>query len=113
VVQNQDFTINTGANPARPGSVIIVYMTGQGAVDNPVATGAPASGNPLSQARLPVTAAIGGRTAEVLFAGLTPGFVGLLQVNLRVPLLSSGDYPVVVTIGGVASNSAVITVTGN
>ena len=113
LAQNQDYSLNEARNPARAGSMVIVYMTGQGEVTNPVATGVQAPQSPLSQARLPVTATVGGRSAEVLFAGLTPGYVGLLQVNLRVPELSSGDHPVVVTIGGVASNSALITVAGN
>ncbi|MEK7403646.1 MAG: putative Ig domain-containing protein, partial [Acidobacteriota bacterium] len=113
VAQNQDYSINNTSNPARAGSAVTVYMTGQGQVDNPVASGAPAPASPLSRARLQVTATIGGRSAEVLFAGLTPGFVGLLQVNLRIPELSAGNHPVVVTIGGVASNSALITVAGN
>jgi hypothetical protein len=66
-----------------------------------------------SRPRLPVSATIGGRAAEVLFAGLTPGYIGLLQVNLRVAALGSGDYAVVVTIGGVTSNAAMLTVSAN
>ncbi len=48
--------------------------------------------------------------AEVLFSGLAPGFVGLLQANMRIPNVAAGDQPLVVTIGGVASQSALITV---
>lgn len=113
VAQNQDYSINNTDKPALAGSVVTVYMTGQGQVDNPVATGALAPASPLSQPRLPVSATVGGRSAEVLFAGLTPGFAGLLQVNVRVPEVGPGNYPVVVTVGGMASNSALITVAAN
>lgn len=51
--------------------------------------------------------ACGGKDAPVVF-GLGPRFVGLLQVNVQVPDLPDGDYPVVVTIGGVASNSGLL-----
>jgi uncharacterized protein (TIGR03437 family) len=40
----------------------------------------------------PITATIGGQPATVSFAGLTPGFVGLVQVNLVVPALAPGSY---------------------
>jgi uncharacterized protein (TIGR03437 family) len=46
--------------------------------------------------------------APIYFLGLTPGTVGLAQANLIVPALGPGAYPVVVTIGGVASNTATV-----
>ena len=49
---------------------------------------------------------IGGTNAEVSFSGLAPGFVGLLQANIRIPNVAAGDRRLVVTIGGAASPSA-------
>ena len=46
----------------------------------------------------------------VAFGGLTPGYIGLMQVNAKVPSLPPGTYPLVVTIGGEGSNSALVTV---
>jgi adhesin/invasin len=50
-------------------------------------------------------------TATVSFAGLTPGFIGLMQMNIVVPsTLGSGVYPLSVTIDGQTSNSGTIAV---
>jgi adhesin/invasin len=57
-----------------------------------------------------VTATVGGQPATVLFAGLAPGYAGLYQVNLVVPQLVPGDYPLQISAGGVASNTAIVSV---
>jgi uncharacterized protein (TIGR03437 family) len=80
------YVLADAANPARAGDVLVVYATGLGEVNPPVATGAAAPGLPLSRAVTLVEAKIGGRDAGVQFAGLAPGFVGLYQVNVQVPL---------------------------
>ena len=64
----------------------------------------------LSRATLPVTVTIGGQFVDPLYVGLTPGSVALAQANVTVPNLSSGDYPIVITVGGVRSNAPVISV---
>jgi uncharacterized protein (TIGR03437 family) len=110
VVQNQDYTTNTPDNPAAAGSYVVVYLTGGGRLDNPVPTGAVAPGDPLSHTMAPVTVTVGGSAAEVVFAGLTPGFIGLTQANIRIPNLPRGEYPMVVTAGGAASNTVTISV---
>ena len=110
VVQNADYSVNTADNPAAANSYVIAYLTGAGRVDNTVATGAAAEAEPLSRPRGPVTATIADMPADVAFGGLTPGFVGLLQVNLKVPNLQAGTYPLVVTVNGEKSNAAMVTV---
>jgi uncharacterized protein (TIGR03437 family) len=107
---NQDYSVNRADNPAGVGSVIAVYWTGQGLVDNPIATGAAAGAVFLNTTAAPTTATVGGQPATVLYSGLAPGFVGLAQANLQVPDLDPGDYPVVLTVGDIASNAAVVTV---
>ncbi len=103
-VYNQDGTVNSASNPAKTGSVIIIFLTGIGPLDNPVATGAAAPATPLSRATQPASVTIGGWDTPIQFLGLIPGSVGWAQANLVVPQLSAGAYPVVVTVGGVASN---------
>lgn len=106
-------TLNTTKNPAAAGSVIVVYLTGQGAVDNPVPDGTATPTSQLATAKAATTATIGGINAPVQFLGLTPGFVGLAQANIQVPTMPSGNYPLVITAGNFLSASAVISVSGS
>jgi uncharacterized protein (TIGR03437 family) len=108
-IQNQSGRANTAADPARVGEAIVVYMTGLGAVTNAPAPGAASPSNPLATTTLPVTASIGGRPATVEFAGLTPGFVGLGQVNIRVPALTTtGPLPLIVRVNNVESTPVLV-----
>jgi len=88
---NQDGSTNGEANPAAAGSIVQIFLTGAGAFTNPAAT-------------------IGSAAAQFTYAGPAPGTVGVQQVNLQVPNLPPGDYSLRLTIGGVASNSGLISV---
>jgi uncharacterized protein (TIGR03437 family) len=110
VVQNDDYSVNDMGNPAKAGSYVVAYLTGLGALDHPVATGAAAGGEPLSRPRATVSATLGGQAVEVVFAGMTPGFVGLAQMNFKVPSLAAGDYPLVISVNGEKSNAAMVSV---
>jgi uncharacterized protein (TIGR03437 family) len=108
---NQDYSRNSQSNPARAGSVISVYVTGQGAFLPQLSTGVAAPQNPLAYTAATTTATVAGRAAEVLYSGGAPGFAGLAQVNIRIPAgLSRGDHPLVISVGNVLSNSAGISV---
>jgi uncharacterized protein (TIGR03437 family) len=111
--QNIDHSMNTSKIPAASGSVVVVYLTGQGPVDHPVPDGTAAPSSPLAHATSTPSASIGGVAAPVQFLGLTPGFAGLAQANIQVPSLPNGDYPLVITIGGLLSASAVLSVSGS
>jgi uncharacterized protein (TIGR03437 family) len=111
--QNAGGELNSDSAPAASGSVITVYLTGQGAVSNSVTDGEAAPTSPLSNANATATATIGPLNASVQFLGLTPDFAGLAQANIEVPALSSGNYPLVVTVGGLVSASAVVSVSGS
>lgn len=75
-----------GSRPANPGEFISIYCTGLGPVNNQPPSGTKAPANPLSTTLLPPTVNIGGVAAQVVFSGLSPGFIGLYQVNVRVPM---------------------------
>jgi uncharacterized protein (TIGR03437 family) len=112
IVENSDFSLNSSGNPAKAGSTIMAYLTDAGAVSNQPADGAPAGSSPLSQVTAAFSATIGGQSANVSFAGLAPGFVGLWQFNIVVPSgVTAGNLPLVVTVGGQNSNSADVSVT--
>ena len=109
---NADGSGNSAETPAAAGSVISVFFTGQGPVDTTVDDGAaPAAGEAVS-ATSAMSATIGGAPVQIQFVGLAPLYPGLAQMNLRVPALASGIYPLVVTIGGRASNTAQLAVSG-
>lgn len=101
IAYNQDNTLNTASNPAAAGSAIVVYLTGMGPIDTPLATGAAAVSGKTT---LPYSATIGGWSANPFYLGVTPTTAGVGQANMIVPGLSAGVYPVKVTVGGVESN---------
>lgn len=105
-VLNQDGSVNGPNNPAARGSVVVVFATGQGPVENPVSDGAAAPGDTLSPATLATEVWFGGISGPVAFSGLAPGFVGLWQINATVPSNSvTGKVPVFVKINnGLTSN---------
>jgi large repetitive protein len=102
-----DYTVNSVSNAAVRGSIVVLYVTGSGATtstdyDNLIPP------SPDVTPLLAPTVTIGGQGAVVLGAQAPPGSVpGLLQINVTVPttIPASSAAPVVVTIGGVASQS--------
>lgn len=74
---NQNGTVNSLANPAAAGSIVVLYATGIA----------------------PPTVLIGGKPAQVLYSDQAPGLApGIMQINVRLPAdLASGRQPVVLT----------------
>ncbi len=108
-ILNANFSVNSPANPTARGSVVMIYATGEGQT-NPGGSDGLVTGSVLRRPLQNVTVTIGGVAAEVLYAGSAPGLVsGLLQVNARVAdaVVAGNSVPVVVTIGGVASQAGV------
>jgi len=100
------------SRPAKAGEFLSIYCTGLGLTSNAPALGQPTASSPLSTTALTPVVTIGGVNAKVIFSGLAPGFVGLNQVNVQVPDgVAPGDaVPVVLTIGGVTSNTVTIAI---
>jgi uncharacterized protein (TIGR03437 family) len=91
-----------------------MFITGEGDVTPSLRTGGtPAAGtvSKLPGPRLPVIVTVGGIPADVSFAGIPPGLAGVTQINFRVPNVSAGAQPIIVTVGGTASAPATLSVT--
>lgn len=87
----------TTERPAGPEDYLEIYATGLGAVD--------AAGGSLRRTLLTPRVFLGGREAEVSYSGLAPGYLGLYQVNARVPEgVPPGAQPLSIEIGGRRSN---------
>jgi uncharacterized protein (TIGR03437 family) len=103
--------IVTAASPAALGEYIVLYMTGMGVVSNEPVTGAAASSTTLSNTAVTPIVSIGGVNATEVFSGLTPGFIGLYQINVQVPSNApAGVQNVTVQANGVTSNMAKLAV---
>lgn len=103
---------------ARPGDVLVIYAIGFGQTNPPVASGEASPSGPLAQLSN-VIVRFGATTlfdttipVGAQFAGLTPGFVGLYQVNVQVPpgMPASSDYDLSIEYNGQLSNQVKIAV---
>jgi uncharacterized protein (TIGR03437 family) len=99
---NQDGSLNSSANPAPAGSVVVLYATGAGQTSPQGIDGSVTGYDNLPQPVLPVAVAIGGQPAELLYAGAAPGMVaGVMQINVRIPATaqSGASLPVTLAVG--------------
>jgi uncharacterized protein (TIGR03437 family) len=114
------FTDATGSVVPFPsaarGQEIAIYITGAGLVSPVVSTGAaPSISTALASLPKPlqsVSLTVGGVAVTPSFVGVPPTLVGVTQINFTVPSgVNPGAQPVIVKVGGAASQSAVLTVT--
>jgi uncharacterized protein (TIGR03437 family) len=84
---NQDNSVNSPSNPAGTGSIFQRWITGSGSTEPPLPDGTVTPVDTRTGLTIPIREVyIGGRTAEVVYAGAAPGLpAGLVQVNVRVP----------------------------
>jgi len=89
---NQDGSINSPANPAPAGSIIVLYATGAG-VMNPTLRDGAVVADTTPKPVLPVSVLFAGVSAEILYAGSAPGLVaGVLQINARIPNFTCSKF---------------------
>jgi uncharacterized protein (TIGR03437 family) len=106
------------SHPVTAGDVVVIYTIGLGATTPPVSSGTASPGAP-NLATVPTTQLCFGQPspfspppcATAAFAGLTPGLVGLYQINVTIPSgLPTGSVPVYFTVGGSASDNEQIAI---
>jgi len=89
--------------------VLIIYASGLGAVDSPLANGTN-SLDKLRSVSQPLQVLFGNVPAtEVFFAGLAPEFVGVYQLNVRIPAgaPTGNAVPLRIVEGGITSTAAI------
>jgi uncharacterized protein (TIGR03437 family) len=102
-VLNDHWSENTQSNPVSRGSVVTFFMTGLGPYDVPIDDGSlgPIS-PPFPSVPHPLTSLVGGQSAEVAFAGQSPGVIaGVVEVNVGIPLTlpAPGVNNIALTVG--------------
>jgi len=106
-----DNALITTNDPAYRGETIVLYVTGLGPVDQQLPNGLGAPGNPPANTIDPYTVQVAGEAAQILFSGLSPGFVGVYQINLVLPGdLPAGDLPVKIYSDYANSQTVLLTV---
>jgi len=96
----------TVSNPIHSGDRITIYLTGMGQTIPEVPAGEPAPSDPLSSALLRPTVTLGGVSLPVEFAGLTPGNIGVYEIDVTVPIkgVPSGfEIPLTISQGGAST----------
>jgi uncharacterized protein (TIGR03437 family) len=92
-VTHANGSLVTSTDAATAGELLVVWATGLGHAVSDEASGQPAPTNRLVTMKSPVTAQIGGASADVLWAGLAPGYASMQEVILRVPNgLGTGNW---------------------
>jgi uncharacterized protein (TIGR03437 family) len=98
-----DQSLVTAANPLHAGDTVELFATGLGKT---------ASGNGLENAVQQPTVTVGGVACPVTFAGAAPNYIGLDQINCRIPAGTAANLsaPVLVTSGDRTSNTATLAI---
>jgi len=104
------------AAPARPGDVLVIFATGLGPVTPQVGTGEAASASPLNRSvdtpQVNFSTSPFGLVGTPSFTGMTPGFVGLFQINIALPenLTTNARTPITLEFSESRSNTVDVAV---
>jgi uncharacterized protein (TIGR03437 family) len=103
IVRNDDGGIVTDSHPIhrKSNTALVIYGTGLGQTAPAVQSGMPSPASPLAVALSHPTVTLGGIQLPLLYFGLTPGEVGVNQINVSVPSsVPVGFEPLVISQGG-------------
>ncbi|HLG97675.1 MAG TPA: hypothetical protein VKX49_15275 [Bryobacteraceae bacterium] len=112
IVNAVTYAVAHPSTPVSAGEALAIFCTGLGAVSPAVADGAGAPSSPLANTVAAPSVTIGGKPANVFFSGLSPGFVGLYQIDAIVPagVAPGSQVPVILTVAGQTSPPVTIAV---
>jgi len=117
-INNSDATIAAPAGSipgvnTRPAIVgdplgLQIWCTGLGAVDSPIANGAASSDKLRTNTTFPQVL-VGGQPVNVVWAGLTPYFVGVNQINITLPpgTPTGNAVPLQISVGGITTSNTI------
>jgi uncharacterized protein (TIGR03437 family) len=89
--------------PARVGETLTAYGVGWGPTTSSIPPGTVASA--IASLTSKYTLTLGGTPVDVLYAGVSPTYAGLYQVDFTVPTgVSAGNQPLVLTVDGVSTS---------
>jgi uncharacterized protein (TIGR03437 family) len=105
------FSLVSASSPAVAGDYVVFYLAGLGAADIRVTTGAGSPASPLAHPLLAPILTLISAVQPYQFVGLTPGLVGLYQIDFLVPADTlDGDLQLIVSLSGIASNAVILPV---
>ena len=91
IATHADYRLITLQDPAQPNETVLIFLTGLGAVTPTIANGA-AAGGPLRRvADSGIQVLFNSVAGQITYAGLSPGYAGLYQINVLVPDHASVD----------------------
>jgi uncharacterized protein (TIGR03437 family) len=109
VIVHTDNSLVTPTALANAGEILTIYATGAGALNNPPLDGQAAPTSPAATTETTPSVTVGGAPAIVQFSGLTPGSVGLWQINIQLPATlpaatgTPHSLPLVISFPGASS----------
>ncbi len=84
IVNGRNGLLATNSNPVKRNDNIVIYLTGMGKTNPPVEAGLSAPSDPLASSLVAPVVSLGGVEIPVTYAGLTPGEVGVYQINAQI-----------------------------
>jgi uncharacterized protein (TIGR03437 family) len=98
----------TDASPGQPGEYVVVYATGLGATNPDPTPGEAPSTAAAIDSSTSLNVSLNGAALPpnlVLYAGVTPGYAGLYQLNIQLPPRVPADAVIQVSVGTQSSGS--------
>jgi uncharacterized protein (TIGR03437 family) len=105
IVNGRNGLLATNSNPVKRNDNIVIYLTGLGRTNPAVEAGLSSPADPLARALVDPVVKLGGVEIPVTYAGLTPGEVGVYQINAQILrwVPTGFNIPLEITQGGFTS----------